>query len=114
MSVKPLLRAKPVPRWSVVRLAGLAPRSMPALVEAIRMVWFWPPFSARGWRPRLAPNGRLNLLDGDRAKPLLTPMAVLVARTASPAEDRSTLALPDELPETIVLCKVIPAGTPPA
>src|SRR5205085_266679 len=113
----PLVRAKPAPRWSVVRPAGLLPVLSAALPAPRAMVCVGPPLLASGCRFRAAPNGRLLALAGlitfgPGSLPMALNVAVtmLVPLTATSLYDAPAAAV---LPERMVLCRVM-APTRPA
>src|SRR5207248_253463 len=116
MSVGPLERRKPAPRWSVARPAGFAPVSLAALPEPRACVGVKPPLLVSGPRFRAARYGRLLPLWGDSTPgPGSSPMALKLAVTVPlPPLVRSSLAVPataDVLPERMVLSSVT---APPA
>jgi len=66
----PKTRTKPVPRWSVVRLAGLSPALIAGLAASRAWVRDGPPLLASGPSKRLVPNGKLLALVADGVKPV--------------------------------------------
>src|SRR5262245_3366044 len=105
----PWMRGKPLPRWSVARLAGLLPASMAGLVAPSACVGVAPPLLSSGPRSRSVLYGRLLALAAVSVKPLLTLMALRVAVSCAAviaAMSERPLGWLAEFPDTIVLCRL--------
>src|SRR5436305_1550788 len=113
-AANPLTRG--LPRWSVARLAGLAPRSNAGLPASGRLVWVGPPLAANGPSSGLsgaaAVPSRLKAEATDRDTVSATPIrlwSAVIVRLPQAGAVRSVRPFAALLPATMLLWRLTAA-----